>query len=405
MWLKASLLIAVFLHGAGTTLAAEAEISLDRLVSEALSNSPEIARASRRTDAARALVPQAGTLPDPWLNFEYSELNEREVEYGIRQEIPFPGKLRLRGEVASKEAEQSQQEIEAVRRRVVAQLTSVYHELSLTYRSLAVLEQNRQILIDFEKTARTRYVLGQSAQQDVLRAQTELSRLLTRIAVLQQQRESSQAEINRLLNRPPRSPLGRPISVPLRPLRTTLEELSSWIERTSPMLRGQASAVERGDRALDLARREYFPDIELDLSRRHDLDMRTNGFRLMLSIQVPLYYRSQQREGVREATALRSAAQHELQATRQELLFQLKDNYVRAQRAEQLIRLLSEAVIPQAGLTLRSAQAGYAVGSVDFLTLLSSLLTLQENRLELEMETAEHAKARARLEEISGELP
>jgi hypothetical protein len=66
--------------------------------------------------------------------------------------------------------------------------------------------------------------------------------------------------------------------------------------------------------------------------------------------------------------------------------------------------LLVQRVIKQ-GWTVRSAQAGYAVGSVDFLTLLSSLLTLQENRLELEMETAEHAKARARLEEISGELP
>ena len=405
-WLAgAALCLAVLDVGMARAGSSEDVVGLDALVQEALDNSPEIARARLRTDAARAGVPQARTLPDPSINLGYRELNEREIEYGVRQEFPFPGKLGLRGDIASKAAEQSAQEAEAVRRRIVAQVKGAYYELSVTHRSIAVLEQNRQILIDFEKIARTQYGVGQTAQQDVLRAQTELSRILTRIAILQQQRQSLEAEINRLLNRPPRNALGRPLPVIVRPMTASLDELSASLDQSAPMLRAQAKGVERGDRALELARREYLPDFELDGSLMRDLDMRSDGFRVMLSVKVPLYYATRQREGIREAFAMRSAAEQDLYVTRQELLFQVKDSYVRAQRAEQLIKLLSKAVIPQASLTLQSAQAGYSVGSVDFLTLLSSLMTLQENRLELEMETAEHAKAVAKLEEIVGELP
>ncbi len=393
------------LGGARTGEAAEPDIELQQLIQEALEKSPEIAGASRRVDAAKALVPQASTLPDPRINLGYRDFTEREVEYGVRQEFPFPGKLSLRGEVASKQAEQTEQDLEAVRRRVAAKLKAAYYELYLAYRSIAILEQNREILIDFERSAQSRYSVGRGAQQDVLRAQTEVSRVLTRIAIFEQQKQSLQAEINRLLNRPPANPLGRPGPVRVRPLAASLDELGALVEGASPMLKAQRKGIERGNKAVALAEREDFPDFELDVSGMRDLDMQTDGYRVMPSIKVPLYFATRQREGVREALATRGAAEQDFQAARQELLFQIKDAYVRAQLATQLVKLLSEAVIPQASFTLEAAQAGYSVGTVDFLTLLSSLLTLQDNRLEVEMETVEHAKAVARLEEIVGDLP
>jgi outer membrane protein TolC len=133
--------------------------------------------------------------------------------------------------------------------------------------------------------------------------------------------------------------------------------------------------------------------------------MRKDGYQLMLGVRVPLYYATRQRAGVREALARREAAVQDLRAIRQELLFRIKDNVVQARRAEQLIAILQDAILPQARLTLESAQAGYAVGKVDFLTLLSSLLTLQDNELELHGEVVEHEKAVARIEEIIGSTP
>ena len=76
--------------------------------------------------------------------------------------------------------------------------------------------------------------------------------------------------------------------------------------------------------------------------------------------------------------------------------------FVLAERADRLVKILRQAIIPQATLALQSAQSSYGVGKVDFLTLLNSLLTLQENELELHGEMVEHEKALARLEETVG---
>jgi outer membrane protein TolC len=156
---------------------------------------------------------------------------------------------------------------------------------------------------------------------------------------------------------------------------------------------------------VDLARREYYPDFEVGAMGLHEEPTGADGYRVMLNIRVPLYYAAKQREGVREAVAGREAARDELQTVRQELLFRMKDNVAQAARSKELLAVLEGAIIPQAHLTLASAQSGYGVGKVDFLTLLNSLLTLQESELELHGEIVEHEKALARIEEIIGERP
>ena len=160
--------------------------------------------------------------------------------------------------------------------------------------------------------------------------------------------------------------------------------------------------MERGEQTVSLARRQYFPDFDISaLGLRNDL-IHDNGYQVMLGIKIPLFYHTKQRQGVREAAAGLSSAREELTATRQEVLFQVKDTFVQAQRAERLVMILRDAIIPQATLALRASQSSYAVGKVDFLTLLNSLLTLQDSELELHGEMVSHEKALARLEAITG---
>jgi cobalt-zinc-cadmium efflux system outer membrane protein len=154
-----------------------------------------------------------------------------------------------------------------------------------------------------------------------------------------------------------------------------------------------------------LAKREYFPDFELSALGLRNETMNRDGYQVMLGVKVPLYYASKQRYGVKEAVAGREAARQDWWSVKQDLAARIQDSLARAQRAEELVKLLNGAIVPQAHLTLASAQASYAVGKVDFLTLLNSLLTLQENELELHGEMTEHEKALARLEEIIGETP
>ncbi len=398
--------IAVSGDGAAFIAHNEPRISLQSLVQELESANPEIKVARQRWEAAQAVVPQVQTLPDPKLQIGYQRMPMTDplqgAMYGFGQEIPFPGKLRLKGEVAQREAERLEQEFLATKLRLVASLKEAYFTLHFVHKSSEIVEKNKALLIQFEKTAKARYSVGQAAQQDVFRAQVEISRVLDRLAVLEQQKESLHAAINRLLNRPPTDPLGTPEEIRVPLLTLPLPELVRRAEAFSPILLASAKGIERSEQAVSLAHRQYYPDFDLSaLATRNDR-INDNGYQVMLGIKVPLFYETKQRQGVREALAGLTGAREDLTATRQDILFQVKDAFVQTQRAERLITILRDAIIPQSTLALQSAQAGYAVGKVDFLTLLNSLLTLQESQLELHGEMVSHEKAVARLEAATG---
>src|SRR5215471_19790021 len=233
---------------------AEPHLELRSLVREALENNPDIRAAQQRWEAAKAVVPQVKTLPDPMLNLGYEKVDEREVTYGFSQEIPFPGKLRLRGEVATREAERMQQEYLAVPLRIIARLKEAFYELAFVHTSIEIVEKNRLILVDFTTTAEARYAVGRGVQQDIFRAQTEVSRLLARLATLEQRKESLHADINRLLNRPPADPLGTPPRPQVTPLQRSLADLNALLEHASPLLQAQNKSVERDEQSLALAK-------------------------------------------------------------------------------------------------------------------------------------------------------
>ncbi|MBL8199616.1 MAG: TolC family protein [Chromatiales bacterium] len=377
---------------------------LPALIQEAIESNPEIRAAAQRVEAGKAMIPQARTLPDPMLSLSYEDMPVRETMYGVSQEIPFPGKLRLKGEVAARGAEAMEQDYVAVRLRVIARLKETYYDLYLTRRATAIIERNQQLLKQFAAVSEAGYEVGTMAQADVFRAQAEVSRGLARLATLRQREQSLGAEMSRLLNRSSAVPVETRGEVRPTPLRLSLNDLLERLD-DAPMVRATGKVVERGDASVALARREYLPDFEVGVQGIREEPMGDSGYQLMLNVTVPLYFANKQRYAEREARAARAGAASDLEAVRQELTMQVRDEVAQIERAEKLIALLEGAIVPQVQLTLASARSAYAVGRVDFLTLLNSLYALQENELELVTETAEHEKARARLEAIIGEEP
>ena len=96
------------------------------------------------------------------------------------QMIPYPGKTRLRTEIASRDADAETLAYEAVGRRVAAEVKQAYFDLAYIDRSLDILQKDREALEGFEKVTEIRYSVGKAAQQDVLRAQLEITRLAQR---------------------------------------------------------------------------------------------------------------------------------------------------------------------------------------------------------------------------------
>jgi len=388
-------------------------IYLEKLIAEALQNNPEILAAKERWNAARARPSQARSLPDPQISFsqrnvgsDYTTLGKEgmsNVGGSFIQKIPFPGKLALRGQVAEKDAQREKASLEAITYRIRSRVKVAYYDLYFVYKSINTIEKDKDILEKFEKTAETRYEVGKGIQQDVLRAQVEISRLIDRLNVLYLKKESLNAIINSLLNRPPAAPLGPPAEFTPSKLSYSLEELNQLALAKSPQLEERKKLIEKNQVSVALAKKEYYPDFSLKGGFFYRGDFR-DMWEVNFGISIPLYFNTKQRYGVKEAIARLGAAEQSHQATKQALLARVKELYISATTAQKLMDLFRSGIIPQATLALESSISAYEVGKIDFLTLLDNLISLLNDELRYYEEVVNFEKAVAQLEEITGPL-
>lgn len=387
------------------------QLALDDLVAEARRANPEIRAATARVAAAQARIPQASALPDPLFSAGYSNeafnqltLGQRDgsnIGLSVSQDVPFPPKLVLRGRIAALEAQREQEIARATELDVVSRLRVAYYELFFVEQSIAIVQKNRDLLDRFARTAEARYSVGRATQADVLRAQTEITILLERLASLEQQRESLRAAINSLLNRPRDAALGSPVEPPRRALPVTFDQLADAALRTSPDLRAAERAADRNVSNLDLARKQYYPDFTLGTGyvNRGGLP---GMWQITFGLTLPVYFRVKQDYGVREATSALEGSRADVEATRQALFANLRDQYARAQASGRLLELIGTGALPQATLTLESSVASYTVGRVDFLTLLTNLLNVLNQELQYYQELTNFEASLARLERLAG---
>lgn len=388
-------------------------VSLTGLLAEGLRSNPEIRAAQKRYEGSRLRPSIVSSLPDPVLSFVSNNIGnpiptttigEEDMSMAgvsFMQEIPFPGKLQLEGKMAEKEADSRWHEYQGTRLKVISELKQAYYRWHFLHQALAVLDRNLALLNQFSRIAEARYGVGQGIQQDVLRAQTELSQLTRRRVELEQQRDSLAAQINTLLNRPPDVTLGAPVDFPKSELSASLNELYATVQRQSPRLGQSQAMIEQNTFALNLSRKEYYPDfsVEAGWASRGRLP---NMWETRVDVRVPLYFWRKQRYAVRESAQAVEEARHEYDATRQALLFRVKNDYLMAKTSEQLLELYTKTLIPQATLTLESAMASYQVGNLDFLSLLTNFQNVLGYELEYYDQIASFHEALARLEETTG---
>jgi outer membrane protein TolC len=394
--------------------AQESRLSLRELTSEAMKNNPEIVAAQKSYEAARQRPTQEGSLPDPMISLGYVSVGIPLPGAGLgsqvlsnigvmySQELPYPGKLKLRGEIASKEADAAFQQYQAVQLAVISRLKQAYYRLQYTYGAADLLVHNRDLLNKLVSVTEARYSVGKAAQQDVFKAQTQVSILETRLLKLEQERISSEAEINSVLNRRLGNPVGRPENVKPKELTAKLEEFYAAAAQNSPMLRREQKMIERSELAVNSARKEYYPDVTLSGGYFNQGSM-SPMYQFQASFKVPIYFWRKQRAGVNEQSSLLSQARHTYEAMDQSLHYRIKDDFTMAQASLRLMKLYTQTVVPQGNLALESSLSTYETGAVDFLSVLTNFTTVLDYEMNYYDEALNYMLALSRLEEITGQ--
>jgi len=410
-----AVLAASLICAASPALAQEAD-TLDGLVREALERNPDLLALQEAVTAAFERPEQARGLPDPMVSLLYTNdswqptLGQREMTtlaFMASQTLPWPGKRTLRAAIAAQDAVPPKERLERARLSLAAAVKRAYWGLALARETLLLVAEQQQVWKEAEGVARARYAVGQGAQQDVLRAQVEMTRFEQERARQEAERDVRVAELNRLLGREPQAPAVETRPLALEGKASELAALWAEAEARSPELRAAAAAVEREALAVRLSHREFRPDLTVQASymNRGGLDPM---WQAGLGVNLPVY-RARRRAAVAESEALGRSAARQLDAVRAQLRFRTQERLAQLAAAERMARLYQDGVVPQARLAYESAIASYQVGRVPFLTVLEALSSLYADRLAQLGVLAAHEQIQAALEEASleatSELP
>jgi outer membrane protein TolC len=388
---------------------------LSELLAEAEKNNPQIEAARQAWQAARQVPTQVSTLPDPQFTLQhlsvgsprpfagYTNSEFAYIGLGVSQDIPYPGKLRLKGEIANREADVSQQRIESVCRTVIAELKVAYFQLAYLSKTLTILEQDGGLLKQVQQAADARYRSGMGTQQDLLQAQLQQTKLLREIAMHHLEVGKLEAKIKQILNRPQNSPDIEPAELIETPLVQTYAELLAAAEVQNPEIASAKKMIEKQSLQVDLAHKDFYPDFNVQyMWQRTDPTQFRAYYMLSVGVRVPIYRGRKQRPELAQAEAEKLRAGSELQAQSQQVAAELRAQYVLVQQTSELLKIHREGLSPQSRSEFQAALATYQSNKQDFQALLTAFLDVLRLDEEYWQNVAEYEAAIARVEQITG---
>lgn len=377
-----SVLVMVFSVGLSQAQDADSvlrnKLALPELIQEVLARNPELAAARKQWEASSHRIVQARSLDDPTLsvhlwNFPqtFNATRADNSIFGLSQNLPFPGKLALKSEIASRSADMAEQAIRAKERELVARLKQAYYDLFLTQKTIQIHHEQVELLRQFFEIANTKFRAGQGSQADVLKAQVEVSVLQQQLPVLEQRQKTAAAMLNTLLDRDSSSPLGLVQEPAQVPIDQPLGDLHSLALSDRPELKAAELDVQRSEQSRALAQRQYYPDFNVAVQRFQNYQA-NDGFGAYVAMSIPFAFWSKPKHdaGVQEAAAAVAVARAQQHALENLTRFQINDLIAKLKATDQVATLYRTTILPQAEQSLESAKVGYRAGKGSFLDLI-----------------------------------
>src|SRR5512145_661788 len=371
------LIAATFFHG---------DPVLEGLVDEALKNSPEIKASLARIEAARLKVPQAGSLPDPMImagyqnegfdRYTYGEMQGSQWMFSATQQFLFPGKRKLKEEMAARDAQSLESMHELLKLKTAARVKELYFDLFAAYKNLEFLGEKRLLLARIEDLTLSRYTAGKAMQQDVVMAQTEKYMLLEKEEMLRQKIQSFEAMLLAVVGRTNGEVLPKPAEPQYRPFDMDLQKTLEMAVEHSPEMQSRRRMIEAAETRLSMTRKEYFPDYAIGGSYFNRAGDFPDMWAATVTFNIPLYFYTKQKPAEMEARANIDLARRELEATRLMIEASVRDNHSMLRSSERLIEIYSRGLLPKSRQDIEQTLTAYSTGRLEAVSVISRVKTL-----------------------------
>lgn len=406
-------LVAGLIVAAPTLAQQSAPLTLMEAEDRALDQEPGQASFRARAEALEEQSIAAGQLPDPKLrmglaNFPlesggFTTEGMTQAQLGFRQSFP-PGKTRS---VSTRQfqslAVEMSENAEARGRDVLTSVRMAWLEAHYWQQANTIVSESRPFFSDLVTITRSLYAVGSKDQQDVLRAELELSRLDDRLIDIDKQRARAGAALTEWVGDESKRPIAE--KLPAWEQVPTLESLHAEL-LIHPALKAADARIDARAAGIDLAKERYKPGWALDLGYGYrDGSLPTGGPRsdfvsLSVTVDLPLFRKNRQDRGLAAALSERRAAIESKDALLRRLGSQLDSEYARWQDLSRRIDLYERLILSQTKDHANAALSAYQSDAGDFADVMRGFIDDLNTRLDhirLQIDRAQSYSALANL--------
>lgn len=384
--------------------AAEPALGLAALMERARTENPDLQAARLRGQAAQAKTGYAGALDAPKLGVSLMDIQTLGgPAVTLSQMFPGGSKRGLKTEAAQHEAAVVEAEVIQKELEVARELQQAYYEHVYVQRARVINRLTLEQMRNLRKIADAKYAVGSGVQQDSLRAQREVSKLLDKGLKLDAEATSTLAWVNTLANRPAQAAVAFPKDLPALPAVPKVADLLAAAEAHSPMLKAAQARQEAQAAMFRLSQQEQgVPDFEVGVEAGRSMpgDMAYIGG--MVGISLPWLSQGRYEGAVKESQSRLAAEEAAYQAEKNRLTGEIHRVLAELQRQERQVQLYEQGLLPQAMQALKAALAAYQVSKTDFDTVLESQTAIYDVQSDEARAKADFHQTMAKLEALVG---
>lgn len=381
-------------------------------------NDPWLTGNIHQQNAIKAMSVAVNTLPDPKISiglanlptdgFSFQQEGMTQAKVGISQVFPRGDTLSIKGEQLKLESESFVYQREDRAAKVAVTVGSLWLDAYKAQESIVLINKNRALFEKLVDVAEASYssALGKTRQQDIVRAQLELTRLEDRLDVLAQQKSHFDGMLSQWLSQFTPEHNGQPIrsmkkTLQLQqiPLSKQLPEIAlvnrkivlnkTWLP-TSELARYIAShpslvAIDKKIKAtkigIKMAEQKYKPEWGVNASygyRDDDLlgNSRADLFSVGVSFDLPLFTDNKQDYEVKSATSSTEAIKTEKLILMRKLLASYASAKGRLLRLNNRQSLYENKLLPQIHDEAEASLTAYTNDNGDFSEVVRSRIAV-----------------------------
>ncbi len=392
--------------------------SLEILINQALKVSPKIKMLEMKKLAAQNRIEQNSNLPDPMLTFGVVNLPTNSFSLtqeqmtgaivGLRQDLPFPGKLSEQADVNSKDADIVEQEILDAKNEIRKNVIRTYNEIIFYRNAIGIAESSKDLLNNIAEVVRTKYAVSAASQQNLLKVELEITNLTEKIEDLKSKEESQISMLNSYLLRSADSPITTEEFPEVSYKNISVNALVDSAEKYRPFLEGIKDAKQKEVMKKSLADYDYYPNFSFSVAYTFRDEIAATNTPLndflsfVVGISIPLNYGGKVSSKVEETEAMQKLYDEQYNMSVQMLQGIFGSSVAKINSLKERIMLTEEGSLIQANENLKTTLTSYQVGQVDFLNVIDAQNSLLKIENDLYRLKTDYLNEVAELEFLTG---